>query len=130
MGRRRWQWGRAWYFAVYINGQLPTAEQAAQITWNSNGVPGMVRTEGAGVLGPQSPLGAWVIDANGAANTAVGTHTLVATYQGVSASFTFTRLPPLIFNVLQRVICTHVHQLAISVLEIYEDGYHEERTSP
>jgi hypothetical protein len=31
---------------------------------------------------------------------------------------------------LQQVICTHVHQLAISVLEIYEDGYHEERTSP
>jgi hypothetical protein len=86
--------GQGMYFAVYINGQLPTAEQAAQITWNSNGVPGMERTEGAGVLGPQSPLGAWVIDANGAANTAVGTHTLVATYQGVSASFTFTRLPP------------------------------------
>jgi hypothetical protein len=86
--------GQGMYFAVYINGQLPTAEQAAQITWNSNGVPGMVRTEGAGVLGPQSPLGAWVIDANGAANTAVGTHTLVATYHGVSASFTFTRLPP------------------------------------
>ena len=85
--------GQGMYFAVYINGQLPTAEQAAQITWNSNGVPGMERTEGAGVLGPQSPLGSWVIDANGAANTAVGTHTLTATYIGVTASFTFTRLP-------------------------------------
>jgi len=83
--------GPGMYWAVYINGQLPTAEQAAQITWNSNGVPGMKMTEGAVVLGPQSPLGAWVIDANGAANTAPGSHTLVATHQGVSSSFTFTR---------------------------------------
>ena len=86
--------GQGMYFAVYINGQLPTAEQTAQITWNSNGVPGMVRTQDAPILGPSSPLGAWVVDANGAANTAVGTHTLTATYMGVSASFTFTRTPP------------------------------------
>jgi len=59
----------------------------------------MERTEGAGVLGPQSPLGAWVIDANGAANTAVGTHTLVATYHGVSASFYLYATSALIFKV-------------------------------
>ena len=40
--------------------------------------------------------------------------------------------PPLrqIIDVLQQVMCTHdTEKLAISVLEIYDDGYHEERTS-
>jgi hypothetical protein len=40
--------------------------------------------------------------------------------------------PPLrqIIDVLQQVMCTHdAEKLAISVLEIYEDGHHEERTS-
>ncbi|MFZ0011857.1 MAG: hypothetical protein WAL97_08135 [Halobacteriota archaeon] len=38
--------------------------------------------------------------------------------------------PPLrqIIDVLQQVMCTHdAEKLAISVLEIYEDGYSEER---
>jgi len=35
-----------------------------------------------------------------------------------------------IIAVLQQVMCTHdAEKLAISVLEIYEDGHHEERTS-
>ena len=40
--------------------------------------------------------------------------------------------PPLsqIIDVLQQVMCKHdAEKLAISVLEIYHDGYHEERTS-
>jgi hypothetical protein len=40
--------------------------------------------------------------------------------------------PPLrqIIDVLQQVMCTHdAEKLAISVLEIYDDGYHEERNS-
>jgi hypothetical protein len=40
--------------------------------------------------------------------------------------------PPLrqIIDVLQQVMCAHdAEKLAISVLEIYEDGYHEERIS-
>jgi hypothetical protein len=40
--------------------------------------------------------------------------------------------PPLqqIIDVLQQVMCTHdAEKLAISVLEIYEDGYGEERNS-
>jgi hypothetical protein len=39
--------------------------------------------------------------------------------------------PPLrqIIDVLQQVMCAHdAEKLAISVLEIYHDGYHEERT--
>jgi hypothetical protein len=41
--------------------------------------------------------------------------------------------PPLRQNieVLRRVMCRHdAEKLAISVLEIYEDGYREERSSP
>jgi len=40
--------------------------------------------------------------------------------------------PPLrqILDVLPQMMCTHdAEKLAISVLEIYEDGYHKERTS-
>jgi hypothetical protein len=43
-----------------------------------------------------------------------------------------TAQPPLrqIIEVLQQVMCTHdAEKLAISVLEIYEDGYLEERSS-
>jgi hypothetical protein len=78
---------------VYINGQLPTASQSNQIVWNSGGLPGGEVTATGHPLGPSGPYGSWVIDANGAATTAQGTHTLVATYQGVSASYTITRLP-------------------------------------
>jgi hypothetical protein len=39
---------------------------------------------------PTAPNGSWVIDANGAANTAPGRYTLTAMYHGVSTSFTVT----------------------------------------
>jgi hypothetical protein len=78
---------------VYINGQLPTADQAAQIVWNSGGLTGGENTATQRPLGAAGPYGSWVIDSNGAALTAPGTYTLTATYMGVSASYTFTRLP-------------------------------------
>jgi hypothetical protein len=78
---------------VYINGQLPTAQQASQITWNNGGLPGAEHTQTYQPLGPSSPYGAWVIDANGAANTYPGSYTMTVTYMGASASFTLTRLP-------------------------------------
>ena len=43
-----------------------------------------------------------------------------------------TEEPPLrqIIDVLQQVMCTHdAEKLAISAVEIYDDGYHKERTS-
>jgi hypothetical protein len=78
---------------VYINGQLPTAQQSTQIVWNSGGLPGMANIPGYPALGPSGPYGSWAIDANGAANTYPGTYTLTTTYMGASASFTVTRLP-------------------------------------
>jgi len=78
---------------VYLDGQLPTASQSNQIVWNSGGLPGGEVTATGHPLGPSGPYGSWVIDANGAANTAQGTYTLTATYLGASASYTITRLP-------------------------------------
>lgn len=76
--------GGTW--VVYINGQLPTAEQASQIQWS--GAP-------SGMMNPPrpiGPLGSWTIDSNGAANVFPGTYTLTATYQGARASYTITRI--------------------------------------
>ena len=78
--------GQGGTWAVYINGQLPTADQANQIQWS--GAP-------SGMMNPPrpiGPLGSWTIDSNGAANAAPGTYTLTATYQGASASYTITRI--------------------------------------
>ena len=78
--------GQGGTWVVYINGQLPTAEQASHIQWS--GVP-------SGMMNPPrpiGPLGSWTIDSNGAANVFPGTYTLTATYQGASASYTITRI--------------------------------------
>ena len=76
--------GGTW--VLYINGQLPTLQQATHIAWY--GAP-------SGTTNPPrelGPPGSWSIDANGAANTFPGTYTLTATYKGVSTSFTVTRV--------------------------------------
>jgi len=78
--------GGAW--TLYMNGQAPTTAQARQIVWTTNSPVGM--KDG---LGPTAPLGSFKIDANGAATCPPGTYTLTATYQGVSTSTTFTRVP-------------------------------------
>ncbi len=79
--------GETWI--VYINGQLPTLAQAAQIQWSGapSGEKNMPDTRMIG------PVGSYSMDANGAANAAPGSYTLTAMYMGVTASFTFTRLP-------------------------------------
>ena len=78
--------GQGGTWTVYINGQLPSSQQASQIQWS--GAP-------SGMMNPPrpiGPLGSWTIDSNGAANVFPGTYTLTATYQGMSASYTITRL--------------------------------------
>ena len=78
--------GQGGTWTVYINGQLPSSQQANQIQWS--GAP-------SGMMNPPrpiGPLGSWTIDSNGAANVFPGTYTLTATYQGARASYTITRL--------------------------------------
>jgi len=84
--------GQGGVWIVYINGIVPTVSQGSQITWDGGGLGGAEHTVTTATLGPSSPYGSWVIDANGAALTAPGTYTLSATYQGASASYTVTRL--------------------------------------
>jgi hypothetical protein len=83
--------GQGGVWALYINGQLPTDAQAAQINWVMSGYK---TVNGATPqLGGAGPPGSFKIDANGAANLQPGTYPLTATYEGVSTSFTITRLP-------------------------------------
>lgn len=84
------QMGGGGVWALYINGQLPTDAQAAQINWVMSGYK---TVNGATPqLGGEGPPGSFKIDSNGAANLAPGTYPLTATYEGVSTSFTITRI--------------------------------------
>ncbi|HYC19701.1 MAG TPA: hypothetical protein VEF35_03660 [Candidatus Bathyarchaeia archaeon] len=79
--------GQGGTWTLYIDGQLPTVQQAAQIVWS-----GTI----SGERNPPAPVGvpgSITLDSNTAANTSPGTYTLTATYEGVSTSITITRVP-------------------------------------
>jgi ABC-type Fe3+-hydroxamate transport system substrate-binding protein len=73
---------------LYINGQIPTEAQAAQISWSSTN-PAVPQSE---PIAKVVPYGRFDISITGAVNTAPGTYSITATYQGVSTSATYTRI--------------------------------------